>query len=351
MRRPEQPGPQNYIPESSSTIEFQFKWKTFRINPQNFGEFEHFPFHLELQEDRYSIRYLEFRSLCDPPSDIGHPGDIWLNISPSSYALFALNAKKEWVKWPGPALDKERMILHPYLSIYALWCTIKQAGWYHCDKLGRDWSGEKLAARQELGGYSLVESMLDPSVGVRLILLGEDPEMEQNKTSPTTKPSIDELLNSALSGLASSSHPPNMHDALVSTLTSGIDYLLADRKKLLDALSEAQNRAALAEQELERFNISNNNHYRAHCYDAGERDVISSSTSEIITSKHLEILFSSAEEGRSKHCLVCLALVAYNQHEEIYALMLHALEAHPSECSLFASVPDDQLELYRREFV
>ncbi|KAF7354582.1 hypothetical protein MSAN_01371400 [Mycena sanguinolenta] len=353
MRRPEQPGPQNYIPKSSSAIEFHFKWKTFRVNAQNVAEFEDFPFHLELQQDRYSVRFLEFRSFCDPPSDIGNPGDIWLNISPSSYALFALNVKKEWIRWPGPTLDKKRMIPHPYLPIYALWCTIKQASWYHCDKLGRDWSGEKLIARQELGGYPRVENMLDPSAGIRLILLGE--ETEQNKRTPTTMPSIDDQLKSALSGLASSSELPNVQEALVATLSSGIDYLLIDRKKLLNDLSEAQKRAALAEQKLARFNILDNNHYRAHCYGVGlqtDGDMTSSRTSalNIMTSKHLDILFSPAEEGRSKNCLICLALITYNPKEETYALMLHALEAHPNECSVFASVPNDQLEVYRREF-
>ncbi|KAJ7192056.1 hypothetical protein B0H12DRAFT_1332151 [Mycena haematopus] len=381
-RLPEQPGPQNYIPRSSSPIEYQFKWKTFRVNSQNVGEFQNFPFHLELQQDRYSVRFLEFRSLCDPPSDIGHPGDIWLNVSPSSYALFALNAKKEWVRWPGPTLDKERMITHPYLSIYALWCTIKQASWYHRDKLGREWSGEKLIARQELGGYSCAESMLDASVGVRLILLRE--ETEKNKSlapsavplpSPVgAMPSIDDQLKSALGELACS-NLPNVQEALIATLSSGIDYLLTDRKTLSDALSEAQKRAAIAEEKLARLNISSN-HYRAHCYSPdlqtqvsptiyapipqsssvykpsgppNERDTTSSSMSNILTSKHLDILFSPAEEGRSKHCLICLALVQYNPDEEIFALMLHALEAHPSESSIFASVPDEQLEVYRRE--
>lgn len=228
IMKPEQPGPQSYKPRTSSPIEFQFKWRNVRVNPQNIGA--DFPFHLELEQNRYAVRFLEFRSLTDPPFDIGNPGDIWLNVSSASYALFALNAKKEWLRWPGPTLAKDRMILHPYLPIYTLWCTIKQAGWYHGDKVGKDWIGEKLTARQELGGYSSMESMLDASVGVRLILLREEIE----RTKPFTEPvdpsatsltsSIGDQLKSALDQMTSTSTLPEMQQALISTLSSGIDY-------------------------------------------------------------------------------------------------------------------------------
>ncbi|KAF8169014.1 hypothetical protein K438DRAFT_1855998 [Mycena galopus ATCC 62051] len=376
----EQPGPQNYTPRTSSPIEFQFKWRAFRVNPQNV-ELDDFPFHPELQQDRYSIHFIEFRSSFDPPVDIGNPGDIWLNVSRLSYTLFALNAKKEWIRWPGPTLDKERMIPHPFLPIYALWCTIKQASWYHRDKLGRDWSGEKLVARQKLGGYSCVDSMLGPSAGVRLILLQEEkaqrlfvPPEAASSASRTT--SIDDQLKSAVGGLASSRDLPQIEEALVSTLSAGIDHLLTERKRLSQALFEAEERAAMAELKLARLDTSTN-HYRAHChastssvpaphssqkYLSSNRDsarkhppdtmdnTVPSSVSNIITSRHLDILFRPAEGGRSKNCLICLALVTYNPDQEISALMFHALGTHPVECSVFASVPDDQLEVYRQEF-
>jgi hypothetical protein len=144
--------------------------------------------------------------------------------------LFTLNANEEWLRWPGPTLDRERLILHPYLPIYALWCTIKQASWYHRDKLPQDWVGEKLIARQTLGGYASVGEMGHPAASVRLILLGEG--MEENKTlgdavaqlGSRTVPSIDDQLKSALGDLPSSSNLPNVREALVATLSSGIDY-------------------------------------------------------------------------------------------------------------------------------
>ncbi|KAJ7775639.1 hypothetical protein DFH07DRAFT_952027 [Mycena maculata] len=175
--KPEQLGPETYIPKTSSDVTLEFVWKAVRVNVLNVGP--DFPFHLELVEDRYRVRFLEFRSSSDPPADIGNPGDIWLNVSPASYVLFALNANKEWVRWC-PTLDTAGMIVHPFLPLYALWCTIKQASWYHRDKIGGDWAGRRLTARQDLGGYACAADMLDPSVGVRLILLHE--EMQRNKS-------------------------------------------------------------------------------------------------------------------------------------------------------------------------
>ncbi|KAJ7342671.1 hypothetical protein DFH08DRAFT_1082179 [Mycena albidolilacea] len=377
--KPEQLGPDSYTPSTAFHVEFQFKWRAFRVNPHLVGEFEAFPFRFDLQQNRFAVRFIEFRSPTNPPPDIGNPGDIWLNVSPASYALFTLNANEEWLRWPGPTLDKERLILHPYLPIYALWCTIKQASWYHRDKLPRDWVGEKLMARQALGGYASVEEMGHPAASVRLILLGEG--MEENKTlgdavaqlGPRTVPSIDDQLKSALGDLPSSSKLPNVQEALVATLSSGIDYLLTGRNTLSRALSDAKKRAAIAEQQLERLNISNNHIYpptpppssppfpRQLTMDPGRdsdntyqpsgtrEDLDTVPYSASITSKHLDILFRPGQEGRSKHCCICLALVAYQPDKEHPTLLSHAFETHPSECRVFAGVSDEQLEVYRLE--
>ncbi|KAF8169016.1 hypothetical protein K438DRAFT_1983593 [Mycena galopus ATCC 62051] len=383
--KPEQPGPHSYTPRSSSTIEFQFRWNFFRVNAPNTVELEDFPFYLEPQQNGYSIPFLEFRSLFDPPSDIGNPGDIWLNVSPPSYALFALNAKKEWVrwpgptlewiKWPGPTLDKRRMLPHPFLPTYGLWCTIKHASWYHCDNIGRDWTDMKLVARQKLGGYSSVESLLDASVGVRLIVLREETENSPFRPAKaplaTPRNLIGDKLKSAVRELASATNLLEVQEALIATLSSGIDQLLTERKKLSRALSEAEERAsaATAELKLARLDTSSNHHNASCSVDAptlqpsqkspgsdrdparmpSNTDTVQSSASNIITSKHLDILFRPADGGRSKNCLICLALITYDGDEDFFALMLHALGTHPSECSVFASLPDEQLELYRQE--
>ncbi|KAJ6506298.1 hypothetical protein C8R47DRAFT_1101804, partial [Mycena vitilis] len=177
--KPEQPGPANYTPTTAShPLKFIYTWKSVRVNPQNLDPAT-FPFHLELApgQTRYTIRFLEFRAHFDPPkhdldSDIGNPGDVWLNVSPAAYAVFALSKRRAWVRWAGPA----PALAHPYLPLYALWCTLKQASWYHRAKLAGDWTPEKLASRRELGGYAASESMYEPAVSVRLILLREEVE-------------------------------------------------------------------------------------------------------------------------------------------------------------------------------
>ncbi|KAK7053707.1 hypothetical protein R3P38DRAFT_2851682 [Favolaschia claudopus] len=317
--KPRQPNPQNYAPRTASQIQFQYKWKTFRVPPKIFSDSKDFPYHLELQQDYYSVRFLEFRSFYDPPPDIGNSGDIWLKVSPP-YSLFALNARKEWIKWsgPGPALAKENMISHPYLPAYSLWCTVKQAGWYHQDKLDRDWTQDKLGARQKLGGIVSVEGLLDPSVGVRLILVQEEAERQKG-----------DLLKLALGQLSTSSSIPSVHEPLIATLSCGIDDLLAERKRLSQELSEVQERAAKAEQQLVGL------------------DAIQPS---IATASHLDILFWPASGIQVKYCRLCLIALSTIHDEDITTTLInHALGTHPDEYKVLAGISKKELEWYRQE--
>ncbi|KAJ7605853.1 hypothetical protein DFH06DRAFT_1310064 [Mycena polygramma] len=386
LMKPEQPGPENYTPSSSSSLEFEYTWKNVRVNPQNIDPHT-FPFHLELQpeQNRYNVRFLEFRSHSDPPHDNGNPGDIWLNVSPAAYALFALSAQREWVRWAGPGatLDPDggaQVVLHPYLPLYVLWCTIKQASWYHRDKLARDWMAEKLAARRELGGYTATESMLDASEGVRLILLREEMErcLSPAEPEPEVIPtlSINDQLKAALGDLAASSTSalPLMHEALVATLSSGIDYLLTERRKLAHRLFEADERAARAELKLSSYTKL---YPTPQChYDTPSSPTIATpsppqssptfplrsidppipiSSMNAFTEKHLDIFFRPAEDGRSKNCRVCLTLITPPPNSdpaaeaETSSLLAHALHAHPDECAVFAAASDEELEAARRE--
>ncbi|KAJ7605849.1 hypothetical protein DFH06DRAFT_1252322 [Mycena polygramma] len=388
--KPEQPGPDNYAPSSSSLGDFECTWKNVRVNPQNIDP-DAFPFHLELQpeQNRYNSRFLEFRSHSDPPIDIGNPGDIWMNVSPASYALFALSAQREWVRWagPGPTLEGAggaQVISHPYLPLYALWCTIKQPSWYHRDKLARDWVGEKLAGRRELGGYAATESMLDASVGVRLILLREEmgrslsPAHAEPEVVPTS--SINDQLKAALGDLAASStSTPPIQEALIATLSSGIDYLLTERRKLARGLFEAEERAARAELKLSSYTKlypTPQCHYDTPLPLEPPSPTIATpsppqssptfplrsidppipmSSMNAITEKHLDIFFRVAEDGRSKNCRVCLVLITHPPYSdpaaeaETSTLLAHALHAHPDECAVFAAASDEELEVARRE--
>ncbi|KAJ7605856.1 hypothetical protein DFH06DRAFT_1487095 [Mycena polygramma] len=381
--KPEQPGPDNYAPSSSSSLEFEYSWKNVRVNPRNI-DLDAFPFHLELQpeQNRYNVRFLEFRSHSDPPIDIGNRGDIWLNVSPASYALFALSPRREWARWPGPGATLDgaggaQVISHPYLPLYVLWCTIKQASWYHRDKLACDWVGEKLAGRRELGGYAATESMLDASAGVRLILLREEmgrslsPAHAEPEVVPTL--SINDQLKAALGDLAASSTSTlPMQEALIATLSSGIDYLLTERRKLARGLFEAEERAARAEVKLSSYSKF---YPTPQChYDTPPSPTIATpsppqssptfplrsidppipmSSANAITEKHLDIFFRAADDGRSKNCRVCLALITHPPNSdstaETSSLLAHALHAHPDECAVFAAASNEELEVARRE--
>ncbi|KAJ7499917.1 hypothetical protein FB451DRAFT_1385576 [Mycena latifolia] len=457
----EQPHSGSYHPKTSAPIEFQHTWRAVRVNPRNLGV--EFPFRLpELVENRHPIHFIEFRASCDPPPDLGNPGDIWLNILPASFALFALNGPREWVRWSGPTFDEARMIQHPYLPLYALWCTIKRAGWYHRDKLPADWTGNKLSARQELGGYHSAAEMMDGSVGVRLILLWEANEAvtEANAKLSDSSEILEVQLKAALGQLTSTSTISDTKDALIATLSSGIDYLLTERMKLARELFAAEERAAIAERKrgvvaesassiseyllVERTKLTQalsaaeeraanaegklgalsesqsfsskpqapkpapmygSSHYRDRCIkftapllqapiptapyapstntsplsslstlpDVHDRDPkqtspppakrrkthslstdldsTAASSSEITTSptfnsKHLDILYRTAEEGRSKHCRICLTLIP----AEHAPLIAHALDAHPTECAIFARAPDEVLDANLKKF-
>ncbi|KAJ6463656.1 hypothetical protein DFH09DRAFT_1491513 [Mycena vulgaris] len=409
MTKPEQPDADSYHPTTSAPIQFEHTWKAVRVNPRNVGP--EFPFRVpDLLQNRHPVHFLEFRALCDPPPDLGNPGDIWLNVSPPSYALFALNAEKEWVRWPGPTLDTARMIPHPYLPVYALWCTIKQASWYHRDKLPADWTGTKLTARQELGGYHCGADMVDASVGVRLVLLWEG-MTQTTSTTPSPTTSVGAQLKSALGQLTETSAISETTGALISTLSAGIDYLLVERIKLKDALSVAQEQAASAEAKLKALSESVNHvcseqhapsssrpepaylptdiyidrllavpilqsptastAYAPYVYQAlngvhspptadhpdKRRKTPSlpahspnlpdnATPSPTLTSKHLAILYRKADEGRSKNCRICLTLVA----DEDTPLITHALTTHPAECAVFARAPEDVLDANLKKF-
>jgi hypothetical protein len=112
------------------------------------------------------------------------------------------------------------MVRHPDLPVYALWCTIKQASWYHFEKLPADWTGGKVTARQELGGYQSVADMMEASVGVRLILLWEGLEATNSVGVPTV---IEAQLKTALNQFDTATSR-QAKDALIYTLSHGIDY-------------------------------------------------------------------------------------------------------------------------------
>src|SRR5882762_6426239 len=69
--------------------------------------------------------YCRLSGLGPPPSDIGRPGDIYLDKSPKSFALYGRD-QMEWSIWPGP----QSLFKHPTIHDRCLWCSVERIAWY-----------------------------------------------------------------------------------------------------------------------------------------------------------------------------------------------------------------------------
>ncbi|KAJ7166107.1 hypothetical protein C8R46DRAFT_1275811 [Mycena filopes] len=206
-------------------------------------------------------------------------------------------------------------------------------------------------------GVTTLEQQIKSALDMNLPELGARDEMEKNWLAEHGVTALEQQLKSALGDI-----PPKLPELilpLVSTLTTGIDYLLHDRRKLARALFKAEERAALAEAALKNQS-SSKDYYRAHCYtptSASESqtpapdtplspqsspttfplrpdDQYPLSSADGLTPKHLAILFEPA----SSNCRICLELISSD------ALVAHALGRHPAECAVFAAASEEQLE-------
>ncbi|TFY61994.1 hypothetical protein EVG20_g6857 [Dentipellis fragilis] len=98
------------------------------------------------------IHYFEFRGKCPPPTDVGHPGDVWLDLTPGNYALYAcMQAPGQWARWPGPRKAKKQMFAHPLLPGRYLWCTRKHVLWYTCDGIRKSASLQMRGEEDDFG--------------------------------------------------------------------------------------------------------------------------------------------------------------------------------------------------------
>ncbi|RDB20307.1 hypothetical protein Hypma_012653 [Hypsizygus marmoreus] len=89
------------------------------------------------------IEYTEFRAYGPPSPTFGHPGDIYINVSPKTYELYARD-NYSWFKWGGP-LYRYHVIKHPLHEDYILQCSLKSgptwsetAGKRHITELRKD---------------------------------------------------------------------------------------------------------------------------------------------------------------------------------------------------------------------
>ncbi|KAJ7165696.1 hypothetical protein C8R43DRAFT_987336 [Mycena crocata] len=182
-------------------------------------------------------------------------------------------------------------------------------------------------------------------------------------------------------------------DAIIRTLSSGLDY--PERTKMLQAVAEAERRAAIAEWNLavaansdtvpqnhtqqKKSNRSRsstasasanpdtyqpNKYYGDHCstspsapllipklnseyskqsttYNKFEAAPPTAPIARRLSLKQLDSLFRPAQGGRAKSCRICLALVTYAPYHEFATLVAHAEGMHPTEYISFSEDSDE----------
>ncbi|KAA1477472.1 hypothetical protein DENSPDRAFT_844644 [Dentipellis sp. KUC8613] len=134
-------------PASHSPTPFTFTRRHFSVKTVP----DTFPYDVPT-DNGLQIHYFEFRGKCPPPSDVGHPGDVWLDLTPGNYALYAcMHAPGQWARWPGPRKAKKQMFAHPLLPGRYLWCTRKHVLWYTCDGIRKNASLQMRGEEDDFG--------------------------------------------------------------------------------------------------------------------------------------------------------------------------------------------------------
>src|ERR1700734_868863 len=106
-----------------------------------------YPYDVQTSPTKTRIPFCELRGNGPPPLDIGHPGDIYLDLAkPSDYALYSKGISS-WARWPGPdpnpllpaAPPAKDLISHPHFEDPArfLWCNGVVISWYARNSIGK----------------------------------------------------------------------------------------------------------------------------------------------------------------------------------------------------------------------
>src|ERR1700734_365721 len=129
MAKPVQPCLAHPIPTSSSQIVITYKHTYF---DENASDLENYPYFASPsnrgQPQTRSIHFVEFRCVSAPPSDIGHPGDVWIDLTPNMFGIYA-KVDGDWRKWPGLLTQDDSLIAHPHIPSRVLWCTKHRVTW------------------------------------------------------------------------------------------------------------------------------------------------------------------------------------------------------------------------------
>lgn len=143
MSKPLQPCLVNPIPTSSSQIVIIYKHTYFDENASDLKDYPYFASRSNRGQGKTcTIHYVEFRCVSTPPSDIGHPGDIWIDLTPDNCGLYA-KVGADWKKWPGLLAHDDSLIVHPHVSTRVLWCTKRCVTWLNRKYILPDWAAHR----------------------------------------------------------------------------------------------------------------------------------------------------------------------------------------------------------------
>lgn len=124
------PGPNPWLdwpcPISLEQPRLQITLKGFQLHHEHHGLY---PFRLNTKlGDEATIYFYEMHGFGPPPTDVGYPGDVYIDISPFAHALWAIITPNggEWTRW-----TPVKAIQHPHIEYYYLWCSTRgEVSWY-----------------------------------------------------------------------------------------------------------------------------------------------------------------------------------------------------------------------------
>ena len=91
--------------------------------------------------------YSEFLGVGLPSMDLGESGDVYVDITPGSLALYG-RCLEEWKIWQGPQNRKpEDLVVHPSHPNRCLWCSDSSFGWFASKIVRGRLSGELQSSR------------------------------------------------------------------------------------------------------------------------------------------------------------------------------------------------------------
>lgn len=101
-----------------------------KIDPAHF--ISNFPY--EREPNGTTMPYREWHGNGIPPTDIGYPGDIYVQHDcpgvGNSFALYASMSPRGWMRWIPSGNREEDLIPHPLINHRYLWCSPSKISWY-----------------------------------------------------------------------------------------------------------------------------------------------------------------------------------------------------------------------------